>query len=185
MVMSDTSSLIYEKEDIPEGGLEVDIVEDPSTFALDDCSLRLKDFVKVQGRLTLAGNLIYFRGKVETSVVLPCARCLEHIDYPVEAAIRADFLPEDDSPKEEEIELESSDLDVYHYDRVKISLFEPVRDQIGISVPIKPLCSSNCAGLCPCCGQNRNKKKCGCSVPSGVDPRLAPLEKLKHLKEKL
>ena len=41
--------------------------------------------------------------------------------------------------------------------------------------PAKILCKDDCKGLCPVCGQDRNKKDCGCDtfVP---DPRMAVLQ---------
>jgi len=42
---------------------------------------------------------------------------------------------------------------------------------------MKPLCSEGCKGLCPRCGRNLNRGKCGCGA-GGVDPRWSGLKKL-------
>lgn len=182
---SSASAMIFEKQDIPEEGLDVELCEDPFCFIFENCDFNLNDSVKVKGRLTLAGELVYFRGKIAASIILTCARCLKDFNSSIKTAMQVDFLPTENKPKEEETELETSDLDIYYYDNAKINLFEPVRDQLVISIPIKPLCNVNCGGLCPRCGQNLNEKKCNCPDDLKIDPRLAPLEKLKHLKEKL
>jgi uncharacterized metal-binding protein YceD (DUF177 family) len=40
--------------------------------------------------------------------------------------------------------------------------------------PVKVLCSAECRGLCPVCGQNRNHGTCSCETET-IDPRLARL----------
>lgn len=42
-----------------------------------------------------------------------------------------------------------------------IDLQPLVRDFALLEIPIKPLCSPDCKGLCPECGQNLNEKDCG------------------------
>jgi uncharacterized protein len=42
-----------------------------------------------------------------------------------------------------------------------IDLHPLVHDFALLEVPIKPLCSEDCKGLCPECGQNLNEKDCG------------------------
>ena len=184
MASGNSSVLIFEKQDIPEEGFDIDLCEDSSCFVFENCDFMLNDYVKIKGHLTLSGDLIYLRGKIAASIVLTCGRCLKEYNFSIQTALQVDFLPGENKPKEEEIELEPSDLDIYYYDNIKINLFDPVRDQLLISIPIKPLCNINCAGLCSCCGQNLNEKKCTCSVLFKIDPRLVPLEKLKSLKEK-
>ena len=51
-------------------------------------------------------------------------------------------------------------------------------EQIYLNLPLKPLCREDCQGLCPTCGANRNRLKCGCRSEE-LDPRLAPLLELK------
>ncbi len=181
---SSASAMIFEKKDIPEEGLNVDLCEDLSSFVFENCDFSFSDSFKIKGRLTLTGELVCFRGEIAALIILTCARCLKYFNSLIQTGIQVDFLPKENKPEAEEIELETSDLDIYYYDNQSINLFEPVRDQLIISIPIKPLCNVNCNGLCPRCGQNLNEKKCKCPDDIKVDPRLAPLEKLKHLKEK-
>ena len=57
------SAMIFEKQDIPEEGLNVDLCEYPSCFVFEKCDFNLNDSVKIKGRLTLAGELVYFKGE--------------------------------------------------------------------------------------------------------------------------
>lgn len=51
-------------------------------------------------------------------------------------------------------------------------------EQFVLALPVKPLCSEDCKGLCPVCGQNLNQGDCECPKDEG-DPRLAPLRKVR------
>ena len=43
-----------------------------------------------------------------------------------------------------------------------IDLTEPIREDVLMAIPSKPLCRDACKGLCPQCGQDLNVKECGC-----------------------
>lgn len=50
-------------------------------------------------------------------------------------------------------------------------------EEFSLALPIKPLCSNECKGLCPECGSDRNTEPCSCVTKKG-DPRLAALRGL-------
>jgi len=54
-----------------------------------------------------------------------------------------------------------------------------VKEQVLLSVPMKPLCRNDCAGLCPVCGRDLNEGACNCRKEE-LDPRLAPLAQFKE-----
>lgn len=58
-----------------------------------------------------------------------------------------------------------------------LDLTYPLREQIIVWMPIRPLCRPDCKGLCSQCGHNLNLGPCGCSEES-IDPRLAALKSL-------
>jgi uncharacterized protein len=43
-----------------------------------------------------------------------------------------------------------------------IDITEPLREEVLLYLPEKIVCSDECKGLCPVCGENLNKKECGC-----------------------
>ncbi|MFH0935288.1 MAG: DUF177 domain-containing protein [Candidatus Omnitrophota bacterium] len=45
-----------------------------------------------------------------------------------------------------------------------IELNPEIREEIMLDYPIKPLCSSDCKGLCPKCGKNLNQGGCPCAT---------------------
>lgn len=42
-----------------------------------------------------------------------------------------------------------------------------IREDVLLQLPSFPVCSPDCKGLCPQCGQNRNKGTCDCRPPEG------------------
>ncbi len=61
-----------------------------------------------------------------------------------------------------------------YYDGEELDITEDIRDMVILSLPMKPLCSDTCKGLCPKCGTNLNEEKCNC-VLEEIDPRLEKL----------
>lgn len=62
--------------------------------------------------------------------------------------------------------------DDYHIDLTPL-----VREFMLLSMPISPLCSTDCKGLCPVCGENRNLVACQHQATTG-DERLLALKDL-------
>jgi uncharacterized protein len=77
----------------------------------------------------------------------------------------------------DEHEVPAEDLGVAFYDGDAIDLGQLVREQFYLSLPMKPLCRQDCAGLCPECGTNLNVSRCECEH-RWIDPRMAALEQL-------
>jgi uncharacterized protein len=58
-----------------------------------------------------------------------------------------------------------------------LNLAPLVREYMWLDVPIQPLCRSDCQGLCPICGKNRNETECD-HPEAEIDPRMAKLQTL-------
>jgi uncharacterized protein len=59
----------------------------------------------------------------------------------------------------------------------ELDLRPMVHDAVVLELPLAPLCSEDCAGLCPQCGADRNTEPCDCVAPG--DPRWANLDVLR------
>lgn len=92
-----------------------------------------------------------------------CIRCLDPVEIAVERKIQELYRYEPSrepankgkSTKrstEEEVDLDESDE--LWMDGNVMDLEPPIRDAIVLDLPINPLCSEDCLGLCPDCGQN-------------------------------
>ena len=116
-------------------------------------------------------------GRVETRLRLACGRCLEPFDIAVDSPFELRYVPEASGPADEEREIEEDDLTTAYYRDESLDLGELMHEQFVLALPMKPLCSDACLGLCPQCGTNLNKDRCGCT-PEWTDPRLAALQSL-------
>ena len=121
-------------------------------------------------------------GRVTTELELPCSRCLEPYRLPIDAPFDLRYLPATESSPEEEQEIEEDDLETTYYRDDVIDLNELLREQFYLALPMKPLCTEGCRGLCPQCGTNLNTGTCDCA-PAWEDPRLAPLKGLGKSRE--
>lgn len=124
---------------------------------------------------------VHVRGQLTAEVSLQCSRCLEDFPLAIPGGVDLFFLPETPGARneaEEEVELSDRDMVIAYYGGDELHLGEVVREQIVLSVPMKPLCADACLGRCPSCGANRNAVACSCPPAEDSDPRLASLKNL-------
>jgi uncharacterized protein len=118
------------------------------------------------------------RGRVTTTLELPCSRCLEPFRWRVDETFDLTYLPQSANTGEGEREIAEDDFSTAYYQNDEIDLEQLIRERFHMSLPMKPLCSEACKGLCPSCGTNLNRATCSCST-AWEDPRFAVLKKLK------
>ncbi|OFV94957.1 MAG: hypothetical protein A3H28_13000 [Acidobacteria bacterium RIFCSPLOWO2_02_FULL_61_28] len=135
--------------------------------------------LEVHGWAELVEEEIRLRGSLRTTIEVPCARCLERTRLPVEVEFDLFYRPIQTISRNEEVEIKGEDLDIGFYHGDGLLLEEALREQILLSLPMKSICRTDCAGLCPQCGQNRNVGECGCG-PARTDERWTPLARLKR-----
>ena len=97
-----------------------------------------------------------------------CRRCGGPVGGRVFAEVLERYAPVGGSDRDEEAyPLTGDELDL-----------EPLaRDAVLLELPLAPLCTDMCQGLCPTCGANRNMESCDCAPPA--DPRWAALDVLR------
>jgi DUF177 domain-containing protein len=108
-------------------------------------------------------------GTVEAPWRGECRRCGGAVEGTVAASVRERFVPEGRTGGDEEAYLFSDDL---------VDLEPMARDAVLLELPLAPLCSEDCRGLCPQCGTNWNLSGCDCTRP--VDPRWSALDRLRE-----
>lgn len=123
------------------------------------------------------GQAFLVVGHASTTLQLDCGRCVEPFEMPVHATFDLRYVPAAHNAGEGEREIEEDDLATAYYHDGRLDLTELVREQFQLALPMKPLCSDACRGLCPECGANLNRTECG-HAPKWEDPRLAPLKGL-------
>jgi uncharacterized protein len=117
-------------------------------------------------------------GRVRSTLVLPCSRCLEGFEVDVDAPFDLRYQPKDAAGGDGERELGDDDLSAAFYENGQIELDQMMREQFYLALPMKPLCREECRGLCSICGANLNRGACTCA-PTWEDPRFAVLRALK------
>lgn len=133
--------------------------------------------VEVSFFLKKIRETVYLEGQLNTTVSLPCSRCLETTSLQVKCHFNYIFSPSG-GPYVEEQELSAEDVDTLYYEEETIDLDPIVYEQIVMNIPVKALCRDSCKGLCSVCGINLNEASCQCRAQS-VDPRFDILKKLK------
>jgi uncharacterized protein len=116
-------------------------------------------------------------GRVQTRLRLECGRCLEAFEIPVDSPFDLRYVPHVDPSEEGEREVDEDDLSTAFYKDDTLDLAELMHEQFVLALPMKPLCSESCKGLCPHCGTNLNATTCACA-PVWDDPRLAAFKGL-------
>ena len=106
---------------------------------------------------------VWVSAELRTTVISECSRCLESTEQPVRFEMEEEFLPTVDistgaAVRHTEEEAESFYIDSTH----TLDLREAVRQYAAMNLPMKPVCSEVCAGICASCGVNRNERACEC-----------------------
>jgi uncharacterized protein len=123
--------------------------------------------------LSVRGYAVNYEGKIEiefevfAKVVMQCSRCIENFTADINISSNHIFVKEG-SQSDEEQEFYKGD---------EIDLTEIVLNEIAAELPMKPLCTTDCKGLCSVCGKNNNQTECDCKTEE-IDSRLQVLQKL-------
>jgi len=151
---------------IGESGLERTIDLGPEWFSRwreEDPQLEFANgAINGSVRLEKHGRDILVRGRVQGRLHLACSRCLEDFDAPVEGDFDLLLVPGPQPVRGEIEELSAPDLDVDYYSGEVLDLEAILREQIILLVPLKPLCTEDCQGICPRCGAVLNLEACSC-----------------------
>jgi DUF177 domain-containing protein len=163
--------MIIQVAELPEEGLTfTDVGQFPSVFA--DAAWRLDG---VDLTLTPDGSDVLVHGRIDATIPQACGRCLESFPAIVAASVDVRLTPR--PATKDTHELGEDDLDVDFYVGGELDLDRLIDAETTLALPMKPLCRTDCRGLCPVCGVNRNVTSCDCS-PRPADPRLAVLKQL-------
>ena len=114
---------------------------------------------------------------LSTDVELTCSRCLGQFSHHLKLNFEEEYLPTVDVatgvPMPPPEEPSTFTIDEHHI----LDLTEAARQYSLLTIPMKPLCAEDCAGICQNCGKNLNQGDCGCPKQH-EDPRWSELTKL-------
>ncbi len=136
---------------------------------LSDIGGRFMEELDVHLIIENTGQLFVGRGQVSTTIALTCGRCLEEFEYSI--------ISDLDFTASESLRYGDADECILIQDK-ELEIMPRIEEEIFSALPLNPLCSEECKGLCPLCGINRNLSICSCEK-NDIDPRWEKLEKLK------
>jgi len=127
--------------------------------------------------VTNTGLLLVLRGSMTAEVRLLCARCLEPLTVKLEMPLSEEFSARTgpEAAEEKTMDVEEAAGAAFHENI--LDLTELVRQNIIVSLPLRPLCRDDCPGICPRCGARLGAGLCACPPEEPQGP-LANLGKL-------
>jgi uncharacterized protein len=115
---------------------------------------------------------IHLSGAVRGRAAVECRRCLKAFAVPLEVGMDELFVYPGEAESDELNRVADEHIDL-----------EPaIRDAVMLALPLNPLCTEACLGLCSTCGADRNVTDCGHSQDP-VDIRWTGLEQLRRTLE--
>ncbi len=150
--------------DIPPEGLAIELAEKLDLFnegtAATACAATFT--IKPAG-----SGIFHITGRVQAEPELECSRCLTRFPFRIEETnLSFDLIPKGSFKTASEHELGRAELDMEFYRGDEIEPRDLVKEQLLLSIPMVPLHSPDCKGLCPICGADLNQAECGCRKDS-------------------
>jgi uncharacterized protein len=165
--------------------LGTDIDEPPIVDEYIECASRIVGDIAFNN----TGSVLLADGKVDTTVVLSCGRCLAYYQEPIHVRIEEQFTLAQTSTSPRRKQMPTVVEDDENPDAAQLfegplfDLTEALRQNISLALPTRPLHAEECLGLCSRCGHNLNEGSCGC-VPEASEKPLGRLAVLLQENEK-
>ncbi len=121
---------------------------------------------------------IRLKGKLATSLELPCARCLEPVVHEVNRSFDLLYRPQGSDAGRPELSVTEAEAEIGYYQGEGLLLEDALREQVLLALPLKAVCREDCKGLCPHCGKNLNEGQCSCAETLD-DPRWSALKEIR------
>lgn len=158
--------------EIPSEGLQINVLEKghfESVKAVSPYEAKLQ--------AVKDGDNVFLKGAISCNIELQCSRCLCSFNLLINSMLDIVLSPTHLIAQEGYYELQKDELDISFYKDNSIDIDDIVSEQLFLNIPMKPLCSPDCKGICPDCGADLNNMKCSCNTKK-IDERFRILEKL-------
>ncbi len=155
---------------IPEEGLDLELQEttESDTIAAP---------IRARLRIEKVGAELIVKGNVIADVKFQCSRCLKDFWSVLSVPVDVIYHPVEELKEEDKHEVKFEDLDMDFYSGEELDLLGLLTEQIVLNLPMKPLCTDLCKGICLKCGADLNVGNCGCNTKN-IDPRFEALKKV-------
>ena len=122
--------------------------------------------VKLDVNRMAGGYALRLRYRLD--LVGPCMRCLEDASHSVRIDVREVHQPSG-----------GEDLDSPYVDGDELDLAGWARDSLVLELPTQIVCTEECRGICPVCGENLNTAEPGHEHEREPDPRWSKLSEIR------
>ena len=127
-------------------------------FGVPLISVPVGDFIEVDARLESVTEGVLLSAEVYAVARGECIRCLDPVEIVIDRKIQELYRYEPTNDKGRKKRREDDDIDLDAEDELQMegdlmNLEIPIIDAIILALPVNPLCSEECLGLCPDCGE--------------------------------
>ncbi|MDY0291691.1 MAG: DUF177 domain-containing protein [Desulfuromonadaceae bacterium] len=157
-------------DEIGATGLDLDFTYSPEDLPVlaqlqEDATIVETTPVVCHVHLHKIAQIVEVDGDAKVTVQMQCSRCLEEQHIELKVSFHQSYVEELPQVKDEdggELELSAEQMGLELFDGKQIDLRDEIQQQIVLALPIRPLCSEKCKGLCSECGVNLNVDRCSC-----------------------
>ena len=119
-------------------------------------------------------NNICVTADIASALSVECRRCVKPFEIDIDTTLNLFFSFNNESSDQDEADTQS-------YDGETLDISEDARQALLLEIPMWPLCSETCEGLCPQCGTELNADVCSCEIENDApvtdsNPLRAQLE---------
>ena len=170
------ASLSFSVNDLSSEGTRIACVIGREDLQLEENDPGIRDALALTATLCAEESNVLVEGELNGLLLHECVRCLEEFVAPAEVSFRAVYAdPSRGRSKRPESGAKPGDsgreeTDCYPMTEQRIELQAMLREQLILSIPMQPLCSEDCQGLCQVCGQTLNVRRCGCEAVKTASP---------------
>jgi DUF177 domain-containing protein len=143
--------------DIPPEGLTLELAQELDLFDRGSATTAFQAVIDIK---PASGGVLRVTGSIRSAPVLECSRCLVSFTFAIDTGLDIELAPVG-SLGAAEHELAGGELDTEFYEGDEIEPVDLIKEQLLISIPMVPLHSPECKGLCSVCGTDLNKTECG------------------------
>jgi uncharacterized protein len=120
-------------------------IDAPADLGTDVIGIPEGAALELDLRLEAVMEGVLVSGTIRGRAAGECVRCLDDVDYPVDADLQELFVYPGRTPEGAEDELHELEGDL-------INLEPVLRDAVVLTLPFQPVCRQDCPGLCSECG---------------------------------
>ena len=131
--------------------------------------------MQVEGTYVFDSGIVTVEGRLKASLADVCSLCGKSITIDLDLPFSERF---------ERVSQWDEEHETYAYEGETILLDRMLLDILYLNLPIAPVCKTDCKGLCPVCGADRNIVDCGCERAEKDNP-FAVLKQMTNINKEV